>query len=108
MMTTALMPTLFKQDPRYFVLGSGTVGRRANYALSRLFVTKGRDGARQFNVSELSGNFAAAGISALYYPSSTRTWPDTMERWGMQMVWDGVANELKEFWPDIRHKLGRH
>jgi len=31
-----------------------------------------------------------------------RNVPDTLQRWGMQTMWDTVANELKEFWPDIR------
>jgi len=32
----------------------------------------------------------------------------TMSRWGTQVMWDTVANELKEFWPDIHAKLRKH
>jgi len=24
---------------------------------------------------------------------------------GMLLMWDGVSNEMKEFWPDIRRKV---
>ncbi len=46
-----------------------------------------------------------ATISNLYYPTEERTVGDTLMRWGTQAMWDSVANELKEFWPDIRKKL---
>jgi len=48
-----------------------------------------------------------AGISNLYYPAQDRTATETLTRWGMQAMWDTVANELKEFWPDIRRKIHR-
>jgi hypothetical protein len=41
----------------------------------------------------------------MYYPSSDRSIGDTLTRWGMQVMWDTVSNELKEFWPDIRRKI---
>jgi len=30
-----------------------------------------------------------------------------LSRWGMQVMWDTLSNELKEFWPDVRRKLHR-
>ncbi len=31
-----------------------------------------------------------------------------LTRWGMQVLWDTLSNEMKEFWPDVREKLHRH
>jgi len=31
----------------------------------------------------------------------------TLSRWGMQVMWDTLSNQLKEFWPDVRHRLRR-
>ena len=104
-LTSAALPSLLHQDPRYFELGSGGVWRRAGYAASRIVVTRGDSGAPQFNVSELGGNMLAASISNVYYPAANRTLTGTLSRWGMQLLWDTLSNEMKEFWPDIRQKL---
>jgi hypothetical protein len=50
----------------------------------------------------------AAAISNLYYPPEARSPADTLTRWGTQIMWDTLSNELKEFWPDIRRKIHRH
>jgi hypothetical protein len=104
-LTTAIVPTLLKQDPRYFELQKGSAWHRAGYAASRTFITRSRSGQTQFNLSGIGGNAAAAAVSNLYYPSEDHSLTQTLTRWGMQVMWDGVSNELKEFWPDIRRKL---
>jgi len=104
-LTTAIAPALFHQDPRYFELREGSVLQRVGYAASRTLVTRGRSGERQFNYSEIGGNAAAAMISNAYYPSGIHSASDTLARWGTQVMWDTVSNDLKEFWPDIRRKL---
>jgi hypothetical protein len=104
-LTTAVLPSALGQDPRYFELGTGSVWHRAGYALSRSVVTRGASGASQFNLSEIGGNALAAGVSNLYYPAADRTLTSTLTRWGTQLMWDAVSNELKEFWPDIRGKI---
>jgi hypothetical protein len=104
-LTSAALPSLLRQDPRYFQLGSGGVWRRAAYAASRIVVTRRDTGGAQFNVSEIGGNMLAASISNTYYPSAERTVTATLSRWGMQILWDTLSNEMKEFWPDIRQKL---
>jgi hypothetical protein len=107
-MTTAVVPSLTNQDPRYFRSGEGGVFRRIAYAASRSVATRTRSGGSTFNVSEIGGNLAAASLSNLYYGPADRTVGSTMSRWGTQVMWDTVANELKEFWPDIRAKLRRN
>ena len=47
------------------------------------------------------------GPQALSHARAERTLTGTLTRWGMQMVWDTLSNEMKEFWPDIRHTLHR-
>ena len=106
-MTTAIMPSLLHQDPRYFQMGEGNPWHRAGYAASRSFVTRGRLGREQFNYSDVFGNFIAASASNLYHPPEDRSWSDTVSRWGTQMMWDVLSSELKEFWPDIRKGMHR-
>jgi hypothetical protein len=107
-LTTAVMPLALGQDPRYFESGKGSLPRRLAYAASRSVITRGRSGQAQFNLSELGGNAIAATASNLYYTPSQRTVSATLTRWGMQVMWDTLSNEMKEVWPDIRAKLHRH
>jgi hypothetical protein len=104
-LTTAIVPTLLKQDPRYFELREGSVWHRAGYAASRTLITRSRSGQTQFNLSGIGGNAVAAAVSNLYYPSEDHSSTQTLTRWGTQVMWDAVSNELKEFWPDIRRKM---
>ena len=106
-MTTAVVPSLTNEDARYFRSGQGGLLRRVAYAASRSVVTRKWSGGSAFNVSEIGGNLAAAGLSNLYYGPADRSVTDTMSRWGTQVMWDTVANELKEFWPDIRRAIHR-
>jgi hypothetical protein len=104
-LTTAIFPTVLRQDPRYFELGKGGVMRRVEYAASRSVITRDRSGQRQFNYSEIGGNAAAAAVSNLYYPPDERSASAMLVRWGTQVMWDTLSNELKEFWPDIRRRI---
>ncbi len=104
-MTTAVVPSLTNEDSRYYRRGEGGLFGRLAYAATRSVVTRTRGGAPTFNVSEIAGTAAAAGLSNIYYSPADRTMHDTVERWGTQLAWDAVANELKEFWPDIRRRL---
>jgi hypothetical protein len=102
LVTTGLLPSILKQDPRYYQGHATGFFNRLAYAASRSVVTKSRSGQPQFNLSEIGGTLIVANVGNLYYPVDERNVPDTLQRWGMQTMWDTVANELKEFWPDIR------
>jgi len=99
-MVEAIVPTLTKQDPRYYTLGHGGFFKRSGYAVSRLFITRRDSGGPTLNFSEIVGAGASAGISNAYYPPGN-TWVKTYQRWGSQVLQDGLGNLLKEFWPDI-------
>jgi hypothetical protein len=104
-MTEAIVPSLTREDPRYYTLGRGGFFKRTGYAVSRLLVTRTDSGGPTFNVSEIVGNGAGAGISNTYYPSRERTWTKTGQKWLTQIALDGAFNILKEFWPDINHAI---
>ena len=71
-LTQVLMPTLFKQDPRYFYKGTGSKTSRVGYALSRAVIRKGDNGRWQPNYSGLLGSLASGALSNFYYPSEDR------------------------------------
>ncbi|HVV44844.1 MAG TPA: carboxypeptidase-like regulatory domain-containing protein [Bryobacteraceae bacterium] len=68
MIGSAVLPSLFRQDPRYFYKGTGTVRSRAIYAIKSAFICRGDNGKNQFDYSHIGGDFAAGWIANLYYP----------------------------------------
>jgi hypothetical protein len=104
MMSEAIFPSFLHEDPRYFRRGHGSVRSRTFYAATRVFVTKTDSGGTRFNFSEVLGNATAVAISNSYYPDN-RDAADNVEKLGIQIGIDAVSQVLKEFWPDIKHKL---
>ena len=105
MMTEAVVPALLKQDPRYFRMGSGSFLKRTGYAVSRIWVTRTDAGGTTFNLSEIGGAGLSSAIANLYYPPENRTLSKNLSRWGIMVGEDTFFNFLKEYWPDIRHKI---
>jgi hypothetical protein len=68
----AVMPSVLKQDPRYFYKGSGSKRSRILYAVASSVKCKGDNGHWQPNYSNIIGSFAAAGLEALYIPANDR------------------------------------
>jgi hypothetical protein len=104
-MTTAVFPTILHEDPRYYQMGKGRFAHRAYHAINRLFVTRTDSGHNRFNFSESAGNAAAAALSNIYHASEDRTASRTFSTFAFLFLYDGMNNELKEFWPDIRRKV---
>ena len=104
-MTEAIVPAATKEDPRYYTMGEGGFVKRTGYAVSRLFITRTNSGGSTFNLSEIVGAGAAAGIGNAYYPAQSNPWVKTYQRWGTQVGLDGVFNALKEFWPDVNQAI---
>jgi Carboxypeptidase regulatory-like domain len=69
---SAILPSLLKQDPRYFYKGTGSKHSRVLYAIANSVICKGDNGRWQPNYSSVLGGLAAGGISNLYYPAKDR------------------------------------
>ena len=104
-MVGAVIPSLLRQDPRYFQLGKGGFWHRAGYAALRIFITPTDSGKTQFNYSEWVGSAVAAAISPVYHPPHDRTAANSANIWVTQLWGDALGFEIKEFWPDIKRKL---
>jgi hypothetical protein len=68
----AILPSMLKQDPRYFYKGTGSARSRILYAIANAVICKGDNGHWQPDYSGILGSLAAGGISNLYYPASSR------------------------------------
>jgi hypothetical protein len=100
-----IVPVITHEDTRYYTLGSGGFWKRTGYSLSRAIITRNDEGHDTFNISEVVGAGAAAGVSNLYYPSRERTFSNTADRWGQNIGIDAATFMIHEFWPDINHAL---
>lgn len=67
-----ILPSVLKQDPRYFYKGTGGWKSRFLYAVANAVICKGDNGHWQPNYSNVLGDLAAGGLSNLYYPASNR------------------------------------
>jgi hypothetical protein len=94
---SAIMPSLLKQDPRYFYKGTGSKKSRVLYALASPFMCKGDNGHWQPNYSYVIGNFAAAGIANAYYPASNRGAWLVAETALVRFGENSLASVLQEF-----------
>ena len=68
----AVMPSILKQDPRYFYKGTGSKRSRFLYAVASSVICKGDNGRWQPNYSNVIGSFAGAGLQAAYLPAEDR------------------------------------
>jgi hypothetical protein len=95
---SAILPSLFKQDPRYFYKGTGTLQSRFLYAIANAFICKGDSKRWQPNYSNMLGSLAAGGISNLYYPAEDRNGVGlTFENAAIGIGASGIANLFQEF-----------
>jgi hypothetical protein len=108
----AILPSLLRQDPRYFYKGTGSVPHRAAYAIANAFICKGDNGHWQPNYSGILGSLAAGGISNLYYPEQDRNGVGlTFENATIGIGATAVTNLLQEFLvkkltPRLNHNSG--
>jgi len=93
----AILPSLLKQDPRYFYKGTGTVGQRVRYALSMAVMCKGDNGRWQFNYSAIGGSLISGGISNAYYPDKDRGAGLVFENTLIGIGENAATNLLQEF-----------
>jgi hypothetical protein len=67
-----VMQSIFRQDPRYFYKGTGSIRSRVLYAIGTAFLAKGDNGNWQFDYSDVLGGVASHELSTLYYPATSR------------------------------------
>lgn len=105
----AILPSLLKQDPRYFYQGTGSTRSRLLHALSSSVICKGDNKRWQPNYSSIIGSLAAGGISNLYYPASNRNGAGfVFENAFIRIGQDSLGGVLQEFIVRRLTPHGRH
>jgi carboxypeptidase family protein len=93
----AILPSLLKQDPRYFYKGTGSKRSRILYALANAVICKGDNGRWQANYSGFFGGLASGAISTVYYPPEDRGAGLVFENLLIGIGESAVTNLFQEF-----------
>jgi hypothetical protein len=98
-------PAIFSEDPRYYRLIHASAGRRLLHAVDHAFVAHGDNGAVMFNASEWLGTASEVALSNMYHPGNERGFAPAAQQVGYSVLEDMGVDILREFWPEISHKL---
>jgi hypothetical protein len=107
-LTTAVLPQVFHQDPRYFWKGSGTTRARVFYAISAVVICRSDKPDRHWetNYSNILGSFGAGALSNAYYPASSRQGVSlTFENGLLGLASGAIGNVVQEF---LLHHMTPH
>lgn len=97
LLTGVVLPVAFKQDPRYFYKGTGSVASRTWYALKTTVIAKGDNGKWQPAYANVLGSFGAGAVSGVYYPGGEKGGMLMVENGLSGLAFDGFANVMEEF-----------
>jgi len=100
-----MLPSLLKQDPRYFYKGTGSTRSCILYAVANAVTCKGDNKRWQPNYSGIIGSFATGGISYLYYPPGDRNAGLVYQNALIKIGASAVAGVFQEF---VVRKLTPH
>ena len=102
---TYFLSSVMHDDPRYFVMGDGSLKRSFKYAFRRVVIIRKDEGGEAFNWPGIIGPLAAAGLANTYMPNAQRTAGYTFKIYGLSIAASAGVNVLKEYWPTIRKKV---
>ncbi|MBS1815949.1 MAG: hypothetical protein JSS87_13830 [Acidobacteria bacterium] len=94
----AIYGNIFHEDTRYYIRGRKySIGNRAVYAASRVFVTKKDAGGNEIYLANIAAIATSNGLANLYYPTRDQGASQTIKAFGMGFVTNALSNELREF-----------
>jgi hypothetical protein len=104
----AVLTSWWKEDPRFFRMGTGSFPRRFLWAASTTVWCRRDNGKWGPNYANVAGNFIGGGIANLYYPSEEGGFEKTTVS-ALTVTAEGTFGaELLEFWPDIAHHFTKN
>lgn len=102
--TQAVFDPIFRDDPRYYVLGrQHKFLNRVVYAATRVVITRTDSGHNTLNAPLLLGYAAAAGANFAYYPERDRDFGDAATGYAGSLGGSVLGMEVNEFLDDALH-----
>jgi len=94
---------MLHEDNRYFLSGETTTGARMKYAIASTFLARHNDGSRHVSYSRVISCLAAAAISRVWQPRSSRGPFYAAGNFAAGISADTAFNIAREFFPKILH-----
>ena len=93
----ALLPAVFRQDPRYFYMGpNGTIKQRVRHAVASAFLARGDNGRTELNYSHILGNASAGALSTVYHPAADSAGKLALDNALLGTVGEAGVNVVRE------------
>ena len=104
---SAVFPSIFHQDPRYFYMGkSYSTPKRIKHAVLFGVVARGDNGKWQPNYSHIMGNAAAGALSTVYHPASNSAGSLALDNALIGVAGGAVQGLVREFVTSrVTHKV---
>ena len=104
-----LLPSILREDTRYYGLEHGSIFKRSLYVISRQGVARTQRGTNTPNIAGLGGKVLTQVISREYYPSSATSFDVLATKFGYSVMRDVAFTSIREFYPTIAaHYLKKH
>jgi hypothetical protein len=100
-----LYPAIFSEDPRYYRLAHGSVGKRFLHAMGHAVVAHNDNGHLMFNFAEWLGTSSSVVLANTYHPDNQRGFTPAAESVISNILQDAGFDVLREFWPEISRKF---
>jgi len=105
-MSYGVLASAFHEDPHYYVMGrSHSVGSRAIYSGTRVFLTRKDNGSTGVNWAKLFGLACSNALANTYYPDQDRGATANATAFATGIGTSALSLELNEFLPDIVHTV---
>jgi hypothetical protein len=95
----------FKTDPRYDLCNCSGFLARTGHAWKRVLVARKDSGGETIAISRLAGAYVTPMITDQWYPERLNTWGHKLDSGSQFLMWRGVTNMIREFWPEISRKV---
>ncbi len=102
---TFLIPSLARQDPRYYRMPGRPFARRLVHAVSHTVITRHDDGSLMPNYATLLTYPISAEMSNLYVPGVATNAPSTGKRIALGLATDPAGQIVAEFLPDVAKRI---
>lgn len=98
-------PSIFSEDPRYYRLAHGSFRKRFFHAMEHSVIAHRDNGSRMFNFSIWLGTTSSVVLSNTYHPDNQRGVLPAGQAVVLSILQASADDVLREFWPEISHKL---
>jgi hypothetical protein len=93
-------------DGRYYPSHKPEIGGRIAHIIRTTWHARTREGGETVAWGRIAGAFAGGLVSRAWQPDGHRSFRQGLQSGALSFGTDFTSNAFREFWPDLRHRLG--